>query len=102
MSEQLPSLSCSHTNVTLKEAMTSINFTDEESVRHLRIPKKNEVPEDTVLASGYKSKLLQGNKINVHISDVCNIFLTGQTYKFQYFGFKIIQLQLNSNMCADL
>ena len=42
--------------------MTSINFTDEESVRHLRIPKKNEVPEDTVLASGYKSKLLQGNK----------------------------------------
>lgn len=69
LSEQPPSLSCSHTNVTLKEAMTSINFTDEESVRHLRIPKKNEVPEDAVLASGYKSKLSQGKKINVYIID---------------------------------
>ena len=49
--------------------MTSINFTDEESVRHLRIPKKNEVPEDAVLASGYKSKLSQRKKINVYIID---------------------------------
>jgi len=57
LNTQTPSLVCNNTLISVKEALT-IDFKDDLSVLHLRIPKRNEKPADVMLASGYKMPVL--------------------------------------------
>lgn len=57
LSESPATISCSNNKFTIQDVL-KIDLQDYEKHIHLRIPQKNERPEDVTLASGFKSIVL--------------------------------------------
>ena len=55
LSNQLKHLPCNNTQISFKDIL-EVDFNDDLAVLNLRIPKKNERPEDITLVTGNKSE----------------------------------------------